>query len=121
MNVDSVRRFCLSFPHARENMQWGETLCFKVGGKIFTTISLDAVPPSICLKATPERFGELMEIEGAEPAPYVGRYKWVLLRRLDVLPERELQALISESFGMVAAKTKVSRQKEAKGRKKRTA
>ena len=40
MNVDFVRDHCLSFPNAKESLQWGETLCFKVGGKIFATLSL---------------------------------------------------------------------------------
>jgi predicted DNA-binding protein (MmcQ/YjbR family) len=106
MNVDSVRAYCLSFPQARENLQWGETLCFKVAGKIFVTLSLDAVPQSLCFKCTPEKFAELCEHEGIHPAPYVGRYKWVLLERLDVLGDEELEDLIRQSYDMVAAKSK---------------
>jgi len=116
MNVDLVRRYCLSFPHATENLQWGEDLCFKIGGKIFATIALGAVPQSICFKCPPEKFAELLELEGIEPAPYVGRYKWVLLRRLDVLPASELHALIRESYEMVATKAKVSKPKPRKKR-----
>jgi predicted DNA-binding protein (MmcQ/YjbR family) len=106
MNVDSVRGYCLSFPQARENLQWGETLCFKVAGKIFVTLSLDSVPPSLCFKCTPEKFVELVEQEGIRPAPYVGRYKWVLLERLDVLGDEELEDLIRQSYEMVSAKGK---------------
>jgi predicted DNA-binding protein (MmcQ/YjbR family) len=106
MNVDSVRAYCLSFPQASENLQWGEDLCFKVAGKIFAVLSLDSVPPSLCFKCTPEKFAELCEREGITPAPYVGRYKWVLLEGLDVLRADELENLISHSYEMVAAKTK---------------
>jgi hypothetical protein len=28
MDVDSIRQYCLSFPGAKEKLQWGETLCF---------------------------------------------------------------------------------------------
>jgi predicted DNA-binding protein (MmcQ/YjbR family) len=104
MNVDSVRGYCLSFPQARENLQWGETVCFKVAGKIFATLSLNSVPQSLCFKCTPEKFAELCEQEGIRPAPYVGRYKWVLLERLDVLFDEELEELIRESYEMVAGK-----------------
>jgi hypothetical protein len=83
MNVDFIRRFCLSFPQAKESLQWGETLCFKVRGKIFAMLSLDSVPPSLCLKCAPDKFEELLELEGMAPAPYLGRYKWVLLERLN--------------------------------------
>ena len=104
MELDSVRRFCLSFPDARENLQWGETLCFKVRGKIFATIGLDAVPQSIVLKCSPERFAELLETDGIVPAPYVGRYQWAMLERLDVLPWNEVQELIRQSYEIVAQK-----------------
>jgi predicted DNA-binding protein (MmcQ/YjbR family) len=107
MNVDSVRAYCLSFPQAKETLQWGETLCFKVAGKIFATLSLDSVPPSLCSKSTPEMFAELCEQEGIRPAPYVGRYKWVLLERLDVLSDEEIEDLIRHSYAMVVPKGKV--------------
>ena len=106
MNVDSVRGYCLSFPQARENLQWGETLCFKVAGKIFATMSLGSVPQSLCFKCAPEKFVELCEQEGFRPAPYVGRYKWVLLERLGVLGDQELEDLIRQSYEMVAGKGK---------------
>jgi predicted DNA-binding protein (MmcQ/YjbR family) len=106
MNVDSVRGYCLSFSQARENLQWGETLCFKVARKIFAMLSLNAVPPTLCFKCTPETFVELCEREGITPAPYVGRYKWVLLERLDVLSEEELEGLIRQSYELVTAKGK---------------
>jgi predicted DNA-binding protein (MmcQ/YjbR family) len=125
MNAESIRRFCLHFPNAKENLQWGETLCFKVGGKIFSMLNLDSVPQRLCLKATPDRFPELIEQEGIVPAPYVGRYKWVLLQRLDVLPTPELEDLVRQSYEMVAAKlprTKPSRKppKPSKRKKRRS-
>jgi predicted DNA-binding protein (MmcQ/YjbR family) len=104
MNVDSVRAYCLSFPQAKETLQWGETLCFKISGKIFATLSLDSVPPSLCFKCTPDRFADLCEQEGIRPAPYVGRYKWVLLERLDALGDEEIEDLIRQSHDMVAPK-----------------
>jgi len=106
MNVDSIRQYCLAFPHATENMQWGDDLCFKIGGKIFAILGLESVPPRLCIKCTPEKFAELCEYEDIVPAPYVGRYKWVLLQRLDVLGNEELEDLIRQSYAMVAAKTK---------------
>jgi predicted DNA-binding protein (MmcQ/YjbR family) len=104
MEVESIRRYCLSFPHAKENLQWDDDLCFKVKGKIFMMLNLDSVPQRLCFKASAETFAELIEKEGIVPAPYVGRYKWVMLERLDVLPEAELEDLIRQSYEMVAAK-----------------
>jgi predicted DNA-binding protein (MmcQ/YjbR family) len=118
MHVDSVRHFCLSLPQAKEKLQWGENLCFKVRGKIFAILNLGSVPQSVCFKCDPERFAELNEREGVVPAPYLGRYKWVLVERLDVLlRDDELEELLSESYRMVAAK--VRRRKQSVRRKRR--
>jgi predicted DNA-binding protein (MmcQ/YjbR family) len=96
-------------------LQWGETVCFKVDGKIFAMLSLDSVPPSLCFKCSPENFAELCEQEGIKPAPYVGRYKWVLLQRLDVLSNEELKDLIRQSYKMVAEKSKTKAKTEGSG------
>jgi predicted DNA-binding protein (MmcQ/YjbR family) len=118
MNLDSLRHFCLSFPGARENLQWGDDLCFKIGGKIFAIPAVDSVPPKLCFKCAPEKFAELTEYEGIIPAPYVGRHKWVLLQRLDVLRDAELQGLIRESYEMVSAKVKPAKKKARPLKKK---
>lgn len=115
MDIDSIRKYCLSFPHATENLQWGDDLCFKVNKKIFTIVGLASVPQKLCFKCTPEEFARLCEQDGIQPAPYVGRYKWVLLERLDVLNASELKDLIRQSYEMVATKAKP----KAKPRKKK--
>jgi len=102
MNTDSIREYCLSFPQATENLQWEDDLCFKIRGKIFVTLGLDN--PRLCFKCTPETFAELIEREDIRPAPYVGRYKWVMLDRLDAVSSPELKELIAVSYEMVAAK-----------------
>ena len=107
MNSDAIRKYCLSFPHATENLQWGDDLCFKVGGKIFATLSLSSVPQKICFKCSPESFAELCEREDIHPAPYVGRYKWVMLDSPDALAEHELRTSIQQSYEMVASKVKI--------------
>jgi len=104
MNTDALRKYCLSFDDASENLQWGADLCFKIRGKIFAIVGLESVPQSMCFKCNPETFAELCEREDIIPAPYVGRYKWVMLKRLDVLQDRELKDLIRHSYEMVAAK-----------------
>jgi len=109
MNVDSIREYCLSFPEAKENIQWGDNLCFKVRGKIFAILGLERVPQQLCFKVTPEAFAELIEREGIIPAPYLARYKWVLLQRLDAIRWAELEDLIQQSYEMVVAKAPKSK------------
>ena len=100
-----LRELCLSFPDSTEKLQWGENLCFKVRGKLFAIIDLsEGNLTPINLKCAPEKFHELLEIEGISQAPYFGRYKWVLLESSNVLPARELERLIRESYDLVVAK-----------------
>jgi predicted DNA-binding protein (MmcQ/YjbR family) len=113
MNVDSIRAFCLAFPEATEKLQWGDALCFKVRTKMFAVIGLDRV--RFTFKCTPETFAELIEREDIHPAPYVGRYNWVMLDRLDALRKSELENLIRQSYDMVVAKAP----KLARGKSKR--
>jgi predicted DNA-binding protein (MmcQ/YjbR family) len=108
MNAETIRKYCLSFPGAKENLQWGDDLCFKVNTKIFAIVGLDSVPQRLCFKCTPENFARLCELDGIHPAPYVGRYKWVMLDRLDALHDAELKDLIRQSYEMVSAGKKPS-------------
>jgi predicted DNA-binding protein (MmcQ/YjbR family) len=114
MHVDELRKYCLAFPHATENLQWGDDLCFKISGKIFFIVSLDN--PRMCFKCTPEKFAELIEREGLRPAPYVGRYKWVMADRLDAIGGSELRDLIRQSYQMVAAKVPKAKRGKSVGK-----
>jgi predicted DNA-binding protein (MmcQ/YjbR family) len=117
MNVDEIRKYCLSFPDATEKLQWGDALCFKVKEKMFAVLGLDEV--RFTFKCTPEVFAELIEREDIRPASYVGRYKWVMLDRLDALRRVELEDLVRQSYEMVAAKAPKKRLGK-KSAKKRT-
>jgi predicted DNA-binding protein (MmcQ/YjbR family) len=101
MNLDSLRDYCLSFPGATENIQWGADLVFKVGGKIFTVASTEPGEAKVSFKCTPEAFAELVEQDGIKPAEYVARYHWVTLLRWDALPDREIRRLVNDSYELV--------------------
>ena len=103
--LDSIREYCLSLPAVTENIQWEDVLLFRVGGKIFVMVSLDpAAEDRIAFKCDPETFAELLERDGARPAAYVGRFKWIGLRDFNVLPAAELRELLRASYELVAAK-----------------
>jgi predicted DNA-binding protein (MmcQ/YjbR family) len=116
MDVEKIRAYCLAFPNATENLQWGDDLCFKIRGRIFATLALTAVPQKMCFKCTPEVFADLIEREDIAPAPYVGRYKWVILHRLDALRADELEAFLRQSYEMVAAKAPKAKSRASKPR-----
>lgn len=115
MNTESVRQFCLSLPHATEQVQWGADLVFKVGGKMFAVAALEAGGNVLSFKATPESFYELQETEGIVAAPYLARAQWVALQRFSVLRDSELKELLATSYGLVFGKLTKKQQAELSG------
>ncbi|MGI8898958.1 MAG: MmcQ/YjbR family DNA-binding protein [Pyrinomonadaceae bacterium] len=105
MDIESVRKFCLSLPLVTEGVQWENDLLMRIGNKMFCVLSLEpASDHCMSFKCTPEKFAELVEQEGIMPAPYVARYHWVALERFDVLPERELKSLLMTAYELVRDK-----------------
>lgn len=114
MNIDDIRKYCLGFAQATEKLQWGDALCFKVRGKMFAVAGLDN--QRLTFKCTPDVFAELIERDGMRPSPYLARYKWVMMERLDALPDAEIKDRIQQSYEMVEAGAPKS--KRRKHRKK---
>ena len=117
MNQESVREYCLALPHATEDVKWGNDLTFCISGKMFAVVSLDpASPYKLSFKCTPAEFAELTERAGIAPAPYVARYHWVALERLDAVKQAELKRLLKDAYELVKAKLpkKVRAELEAK-------
>ncbi len=104
MDIDALRRLCLSFPCATEQIQWGSDLLFKVHGKMFAVTPLEPAPVWLSLKVTPENFVELTERPGILPAPYLARACWIAIESPTILPTPEVAALLRGSFDLVVAK-----------------
>jgi len=102
--VESIRKLCLGFPRATEQVQWGYDLVFKIGGKMFAITPLEPAPVFLTFKATDESFADLTERPGIIPAPYLARAKWVALENADALSPQELASLLRLSYDLVLAK-----------------
>jgi predicted DNA-binding protein (MmcQ/YjbR family) len=107
MNVEQARSFLLSLPHVVETEQWGDNLVFwvgdkAIGGKMFALISLDHA--GVSFAATPERFAELVEVEGIKPAPYFARLSWVAAERWDALRSTEWHEVLGAAHAITLAK-----------------
>src|ERR1041384_2070201 len=112
--IDSVRAFCLSLPHATEGVQWEHDLLFRIAGKMFCVANLEPglSPTKIAFKCTPEKFAELIEVEGIIPAPYMARNHWVALIEMDALRQPEIKELIQNSYRLVLEKLPRKKQAE---------
>jgi len=104
MNIDWVREYCLSLPHTTEKVQWVDDLVFKVGGKMFAVVVLEPAKVWLSFKCTPEEFGELTDLPGVIPAPYMARAQWVALQTPNALPPAEIKRLLRQSYDLVFAK-----------------
>lgn len=101
MNIEQLRKFCLSLPGATEDIKWGADLCFCVGAKMFCVTGADSNASELSLKCTPEKFDELIERAGIDPAAYVGRYKWVRISKQAAISDLELKELVGKSYQLV--------------------
>lgn len=101
-HVDWLRQVCLSLPSVTEDIQWGNDLLFRVARKIFCAVPLEpSSPVKLSLKCTPEKFVELIELEGIIPAPYMARNHWVAFQDLNALRQNEIRNLIQNSYQLV--------------------
>ena len=103
MKLDWLRKQCLAFPGATENVQWGSDLVFKVAGKMFVVSNTEpGAQYAVSFKCSPEEFGELTARVGIVPAPYLARAKWVAVEA-GALTEGELKVLLRKSYELVVA------------------
>lgn len=104
MDIEWVRRFCMSMPHATESLQWGANLVFKIGGKVFAVLALEPAKVWLSVKCPPEEFAELVERTGIIQAPYFARNQWVALETEDALGAAELKRMVRASYNLVLEK-----------------
>ena len=104
MDVEWLRKTCLAFPHATEQIQWGNDLVFKVAGKMFAVAPLEPAPVCLSFKCSDESFAELTERPKIIPAPYMARAKWIALESSDGISRAELLELLRISYDLVFAR-----------------
>lgn len=110
MNVESLRAYLLSLPHVEETMQWGDNLVFwvgdkTIGGKMFALANLSGEGKGVLsFAAGPERYAELLEVEGAFPAPYFARIHWIAIRSYDAFSSAELKDHLRNAREVMYAK-----------------
>jgi len=103
MDIEKLRVICTGLPHVTEDIKWGNDLCFSIGQKMFCVTGLNP-PLQISLKVTDEEFAELSNSPGIIPAPYVARYKWILIEDVSRFNAKQWQHYIEQSYNLVKAK-----------------
>lgn len=97
MDNERIREICLALPHVSETLNWGHHLVYwagdrAIGGKMFAMTDLEGIGTGVLwFHCGPERFHELLEMEGIIAAPHLARAHWVAVERWDVLRPREIE------------------------------
>jgi predicted DNA-binding protein (MmcQ/YjbR family) len=104
MNISWVRQFCLSLPHTTEEIQWGNHVLFKIGGKMYAIGTLEPPGNFLSFKCSPEDFGELTARPGLIPAPYLARAGWVAMETEQALTRAETQQQLRRSYDLIASR-----------------
>ncbi len=100
MTLDIIREIASALPHAKEDIKWGNDLCFCIAEKMFCVTGLDS-GSTVSLKVTDEEFDELLERTGFSPAPYMARNKWVLIDSTAKISKKELSHFIQQSYALI--------------------
>jgi predicted DNA-binding protein (MmcQ/YjbR family) len=103
MDLKTLHDFCLSLPATTEDVKWGKDLCFSVANKMFCVASLEG-RLTVSFKVMDEEFNEMANSPGMRPAPYVARYKWVLIEEVRKLSHKEWEHYLKQSYELVRAK-----------------
>ena len=103
MNVEALRKICLSFPGATESIKWGNDLVFSVGEKMFCVTSFEEAF-KCSFKVPDDAFEELSVRPGFAAAPYLARAKWVLVSNEAGLAKDEWPQFLKQSYELVANK-----------------
>lgn len=104
MTLEDFRAHCLKKPGFSEDFPFGpEVLVFRVGGKIFALLDVDAFE-SVNLKCDPERAVELRErYEGIKTGYHMNKQHWNTVDAQGGVPGKLLLELADHSYELVKA------------------
>jgi predicted DNA-binding protein (MmcQ/YjbR family) len=111
MDAERIRAFLLNLPHVVECAQFGGLVFWigdkAIGGKMFAWVRLeqtDSQRQVISYPAGPQRYAELVEIEGLFPAPYLARIHWIAADSWRVFRTPEWEQQLRAAYDLTLAK-----------------
>ena len=108
MNVEELREYCLSLPHAKENLPWTEPrynmlATFTIGDKWFCLVDLDQ--KFIDVKCAPDVIEEMQcKYEGAFPAWHMNKEHWLGVKLDSDIPDSIIQTLLKDGYDLIVSK-----------------
>lgn len=113
MNIEEVREYCLSLPHVTEDLFHPEWLTFRIEGKWFVLIWLNAPQPTIEVKLPPQIGEELRErFEGINPGYHMNKKHWNDIWIESGFTEEQIKKWIKTSYDLVTAGSHKNKERE---------
>jgi predicted DNA-binding protein (MmcQ/YjbR family) len=119
LTYDELRAYCLKQIGAVEDFPFGpENSVFKVMGKMFALMPVDADPPRMNLKVDPF-IGEVLRdtYKAVTGAYHMNKKHWITVVANGEIPDDELRDLIDASYDLVVSGL-TRKDKDALGRMK---
>lgn len=104
MNIEELQSIGRQLPAVTEDVKWGNDLVFSIGDKMFFVVGLDQTPVTASFKVRDEEFDEISSRTHFKPAPYVARYKWVLIDDISKMKKADWEKYIHQSYALVKEK-----------------
>lgn len=103
MNIEDVQAYCVSLPHATEDMPFGdEWVTFRVGGKVFC-LAYIVGEPFVNLKCDPDEALDIREAFSAvTPAYHMNKRLWNTVKLDGTVSDSMIRAWIKKSYTLVA-------------------
>lgn len=118
MNTEQLKLHCAQQLGAVEILHGAPSniLVYKVGGKTFAYFKTsDPERWRFSMRVAADRFLELTDMPGVQPARYMGRYHWITIVDVLKFPEDYLRELVHCSYERALDSLSKTRRKELKG------
>jgi predicted DNA-binding protein (MmcQ/YjbR family) len=111
MDIEQLREYCIAKPGVEETFPFGvDTLVFKVNGKMFLLVPLNAQPLQFNVKCDPDKAIQLREEYSCIlPGYHMNKKYWNTVIVDRALSIKQLKEFIDESYNLVSAKAKMKR------------
>ena len=103
MNAESLRTYCLQKKAVEEGQSFGETtVVYKVGGKMFLLVALDALPLQFNAKCDPDVALELREqYDCVQPGYHMSKKHWNTIIVDGTISDKMLLQWVTDSYNLV--------------------
>ena len=105
MDIKQLQSYLLAKPATTEETPFGpENLVYKVMGKMYALVPLDATPLTISLKCEPGQALFLRDVYPAvRPGYHMNKMHWNTVTLDGSIPEAEIWGMIDDSYALVVA------------------